>query len=87
MYKRLQAPAEQEGSAPTACCSAGFGLQLGREGELDGADAGARKRAFNNQEQHPPGSPGKLQNRDKALAVSRWDCCLCFLPGDCPAGA
>lgn len=71
-------------SALTRCCFAGFGFQLGWEGELDGADAGTRKRAFNNEEWSPPGSPGKLQNGDQTLAVSHQDRWLCrFLSALC----
>lgn len=91
MYKCLQAPAGQESSFCSnvvGCCFlgfffffAGFGFQLGWEGELDRADAGTRKRAFNNQEWSPPSSPGEFQNGDQTLAVSRQDCCLCGFLG------
>lgn len=50
--------------------STGSGLQLGWEGEPDGADTGAGERAPDHQEWGAPGSPGQLQNRDQALDVS-----------------
>lgn len=64
-------------SALMMWCFAGFGLQLGWEGEPNRADTGSGKWAFNNQEWNPPGSPGKLQNGDQTLAVSHPDCHLC----------